>query len=476
MKNLPAGFIEYAKNNLPDSKPFLEAMDLDPEISIKYNLRKTGRAVGKVSQEQEFLYEETSPVGWCESGRYLPSRPQFTFNPLLHAGVFYVQDASSMIHETIIKRLIDIYDRKENLRVLDLCAAPGGKTTSIINAVPDGTVVVANEFMQQRAVILRENLSKWGYPHIIITSSPTDKFAKCGELFDFVVVDAPCSGEGMMRKEEQARIQWSEGLIRQCAALQREILSNAAASLRDGGYLIYSTCTFNTIEDEENAAFIRDSLGLVPVDMVFPEEWGILPSLSSDIPAMRFMPHATRGEGLFAAVFRKEVSDERDYLPRLGRNQPKSAPGKTASKSVPLPATDKWTKRSDGLTVTNRVNDTIYLASRNLDSVRSALEGNVRILTAGVPAADLKGKDWAPRTELALSTAFEPTAFPTVTLTKEEALAYLRCEAFRLPDDTPKGYVAVSFLGHPLGFVKNIGNRANNLYPSEWRIRSQAPK
>lgn len=413
---LPKEFISQMESILEEDAPaFFEAMQRPPEVSIKINRRKC------VSPE-ETGYADLAPVKWCESGYYLPERPKFTLNPLIHAGVFYVQDASSMIYEEIARKIIPMaLDTGHPLRVLDLCAAPGGKTTSLINAVPDGTLVVANEFIGSRASVLKENLLKWGYPDIIITNSPTSRFAMIPEAFDVVAVDAPCSGEGMMRKEEVAVSQWNPGLIRQCASLQRQILDDAFASLKPGGFLIYSTCTFNSEEDEENVRYLVEELGMVAVDMEFPDSWGIGKAIRSPYPCLRFMPHLTRGEGLFVAVLRKEG----DYPEAPARNE---------------------------------------------KAFNKTLSAKVKVICDGIPRTQLKGRDEVPTTESVLATDYRPGSLPEVDVDAETALSYLRHEALRLDEATPKGYVVIKFQGHPLGIVKNLGNRANNLYPSPWRI------
>lgn len=415
----PEKFISQINELLGEASPaFFEAMQQSPSVSVKINRRKCTAAA-------ECGFDKTEPVAWCPSGFYLPSRPVFTLNPLLHAGVFYVQDASSMIYESIIERIAPAaFDTGAPLRVLDLCAAPGGKTTSMINALPDGTVVVANEFVGTRAAVLKENLTKWGYPDIFVTNSPTSQFAKMPETFDIVAVDAPCSGEGMMRKEEVALTQWSEGLIRQCAALQRDILTDAFAALKPGGFLIYSTCTFNRQEDENNLRFLVEELGCAPVDMEFPAEWGILPGIDTPYPCLRFMPHATRGEGLFVAVVRKEG----EYA---------AAP------------------------------------SRRAKSFAETLKANTRVIAAGIERTTVKGRDTVPVSEAVLACDYD-RSLPEADLDQETALSYLRHEALRLPDDTPRGYVCVRYAGHPLGIVKNLGNRANNLYPQHWKIRMKS--
>lgn len=212
-----------------------------------------------------------------------------------------------MIHETLVKGIVD--SLPDSPIVLDLCAAPGGKTTSAINALPDSALVLANEVMPKRAAILRENLLKWGFPGVAVSNNQTKAFAD-RELFDLVIVDAPCSGEGMMRKEPEAAAQWSRGLVAQCAALQREILTDAVNALRPGGFLIYSTCTFNVHENEENLRFAAETFGLEPILTGLAWRGRIAPEATGSLPALRFMPHLTRGEGLFAAMLRKPGHSE----------------------------------------------------------------------------------------------------------------------------------------------------------------------
>ncbi|MDE6511981.1 MAG: RsmB/NOP family class I SAM-dependent RNA methyltransferase, partial [Muribaculaceae bacterium] len=229
---LPEGFKALLSSEIgPErAKILFSALSKEPETSVRINLRKFPEIP---------VYPGMTEVPWCDSGHYLPERPSFTSHPLLHAGAFYVQDASSMVYETIVKHLVG--DR--HVFACDLCAAPGGKTTAILNAIPDGSVMLANEFSSSRANILKENLTKYGYPDLIVTNADTDRLAALKGRFDIVAVDAPCSGEGMMRKDKEARSQWSEGLIRQCASLQRGIIENAVEMLAPGGHLIYSTCT-----------------------------------------------------------------------------------------------------------------------------------------------------------------------------------------------------------------------------------------
>ncbi len=422
---LPSGFIDMIRQILgEDADCFLDAMQRQPVVSVRTNSRKPTDA-----------FSRHKGVKWCRTGYYLDQRPVFTLDPLLHAGAYYVQDASSMIYYESVRRILEcLYEdtgsRSFPVTVLDMCAAPGGKTTAMIDALPDGSRVVANEYVGKRAAILKENLTKWGYPGVVVTNRDSSLFAKNGDIFDIVAVDAPCSGEGMMRKDPDAIAQWSPGLISQCASLQKEILKNAVAALKPGGFLIYSTCTFNTIENEENAEYIRVELGLIPFNPEFPDEWGIPGGIGTSLPVYRFMPHKTEGEGLFLAIFRKPGEFERSNL-------------------------------------TAGLNSNLLPDRKNEKISTKKTPRNDRELKQGFKKKD---SPEIPEMEEILSTSFNRSSYPLAELTEEQALAYLRRESIVLSPDIPKGIVIVTYKGLPLGPAKNIGSRANNLYPKNWRI------
>lgn len=456
-KIIPDGFKARIRADLSVNKAetLLSALCGEPETSLRINIRKRPATP---------LYPDMMSVAWCESGYYLPKRPNFTLHPLLHVGAFYVQEAASMVYERIVGTL----GLESPVVACDLCAAPGGKTTAILNALPDGSVMLANEFTPSRSIILKENLIKYGYPDLIVTNTDTSRLAQMREKISLVAVDAPCSGEGMMRKEEAARSQWSEGLIRQCTALQRDILTNAVEMLAPGGFLIYSTCTFNTQEDEDNAAWIAEKFGLEPFDTSLAGVHGILPQIKGDIPCLRFMPGFTRGEGLFLTVFRKP-DDSRDASPILNPKRKGKKGGKDKTDKRIMEIAQSWVGGEFELI---NHDGRILALSKPTASLLDALPKGVRIISAGVEIGDIKGKDLIPAHALAMSTAMAEE-FPKVELSKEEALRYLSKEALDLPDGTPKGYVVATYQGFSLGFLKNIGNRSNNLYPSEWRIRDK---
>lgn len=462
-KILPAGFIAEMKSELgaETAKTLLATLSgSEPETSIRLNHRK--------SMDAEALYPGMTPVEWCGSGFYLEHRPAFTFDPLFHAGVYYVQDASSMIYEGIVRQLTDGMP----VKVADLCAAPGGKTTAMLNALPDGSVMLANEYMASRAKILKENLTKYGYPEVVVTGSDVTRLSALKGYFDIVAVDAPCSGEGMMRKEEAARTQWSEGLVAQCSSLQREIIESAVKMTAAGGYLIYSTCTFNTAEDEDNASWIADTFGLEPVDTGYAGKYGIRHEVKGNVPCLRFMPGFTKGEGLFVAVFRKPAEEESIGGAKKTRKTRKTGgrESRQATDKALLQLAGKWT----GGFGTMRVHDNRILAlGDGSAALLDMLPSDVRIISAGVEVGETKGRDLIPSHHLAMSGILAPEAFPDIPLTREEALLYLSREAITLPDGTPKGYVTVSYAGRILGYMKHHGNRSNNLYPMDYRIRTR---
>lgn len=474
--SLPEGFPAMA-GALPglDAASFMEAMKASPSVGIRLN-------PSKLTSFDEVGYTGMSPVPWAEEGAYLPERPVFTLNPLLHAGGFYVQDPSSMVYASLASLALSLIpvERRESPRVLDMCASPGGKTTAMLGRLPRHTVMVANEFVAQRTGALRENLVKWGSSSTIVCSSDSSAFAEAGPVFDIVAVDAPCSGEGMMRKDEDARRQWSESLVDSCAALQREILANAFSALRPGGVLIYSTCTFNLKENERNLAWLVESLGLEPVLTGLEGIGGILPQLSGDIPALRFMPHSTRGEGLFAAMLRKPMpADEsfdalllspvgisRSKKEKIGKNKKNKGKG---SRSSSIPDFSGWLD-SEFVWTFRQEDDRIEALAEECAEALRLIEPHVRVLEAGVEVACMKGKDWIPTVPLVLSSAFKRGVFPEYEVDEAAALSYLRGEAMSIPE-APKGYVVLSYRDVPLGLVKNLGQRANNLWPSKWKIR-----
>ena len=405
---------------------FLGAFDEEAPVSIRVNRRK-------VKGESFFSRKDVpspSPiprqqVPWCPEGYYLSGRPQFTFDPLFHAGCYYVQEAASMFITHIINWWkVERGKRKENtpatelalesnlfplstfhfppISALDLCAAPGGKSTAMRTVLPEGSLLVSNEPIPTRAQILLENITKWGWPDCIVTNNYPRDFRKAKTHFDIILCDVPCSGEGMFRKDPATISEWSQQNVEKCWRLQREIVADAWECLNPGGLLIYSTCTFNIKENEENVRWIIDTYDAEPIMIPTEPEWNITGSLLEgfDVPVYRFIPGITRSEGLFVCALVKR-----------------------GVRSVEC-------------------------------GVRNVLRQNqhLKVISLLNPHSTLHETK--------------------VDLPYQDALRYLRGEALILPPDTPRGIVTVTYKGVPLGPVKNIGNRANNLYPKPWRIKT----
>ncbi len=457
--NLPSDFEQYTRQLLGDELYAQLKAGLDSDTA------PTSIRINPFKAKGDDVVDELrdSIVPWCPlTGRYLSERPNFTFDPLLHAGVYYVQEAGSMFVDHVVRSLID-----SPVCMLDLCAAPGGKSTALRAALPEGSLLFSNEPMRQRAQVLSENLQKFGHEDVIVTNNYPRDYRKSRLQFDAILADVPCSGEGMFRKDDGARGEWSLQNVDNCWHLQREIVSDIWDCLRPGGLLIYSTCTFNAHEDEENVEWIVEELGAELVDLPTMPEWNITPAVVGSAPVYRFMPGVSRSEGLFLAVLRKPSSNEdtdNSSKKRKDRRQKTKPSAKLPSIKIPLVDADNYELRTIGDTYT-------AIPSRWIDIFDSAA-ASLKLMHAGVGIGSVKGKDIIPEHSLALSRQLDAEAYPRVEVDYAEAINYLRKEAVALPADTPRGFVLLTYREVPIGFEKNIGNRANNLYPQEWKIKS----
>ena len=442
-------------NILPASErdALLVALAVNPEVSIRFNSKRAD-AQSLVLESLECRAD--GRVQWMDSAVYLDHRPLFTMDPLLQQGCYYVQEASSMFLAHAISKCVN-----GPVRALDLCAAPGGKSTLLAGLLPQGSLLISNEIQRGRAQILAENMVKWGRPDVIVTCNTPGQIGQSNLLFDIIAVDAPCSGEGMFRKDEGAVRDWSLKNVEMCAARQRDIIDDIWPALKAGGYLIYSTCTFNRQEDEDNVRWIIDKYGAQAVDLNPPAEWNIAGSLTEDnLPVYHFMQHRTRGEGFFLCLLRK---------PEGSSVAPKSRPFRADASKIPAQC-KTWLRSDSGFEYFIK-NDSVYaLPSALADDMWQAGQ-ELYALVPGIEVAALKGRDWVPAHALAMSTALNLDAFNRVEVSRQQALEYLHCNALRL-DDAPRGIVLLTYKNIPLGFAKNIGNRANNMYPQEWRIRN----
>lgn len=442
---LKAGFVSRTASLFGEERfgRFADALDKEPVVSIRYNIPK---------MEPDAALDR---VPWASLGYYLPNRPVFTADPRFHAGCYYVQEASSMFVEQVVNKYV-----KTPVRALDLCAAPGGKTTHLLSVLPKGSLLVSNEPMPLRAQVLAENVAKWGNPSSLVTKNNPADFAHLRSFFDLVVVDAPCSGEGMFRKDTFAVEQWSEANVELCAKRQKEILSSIWPSLRPGGLLVYSTCTFNREENEDCVAWIAEELGATPLELDVDESWGVTGALVGKNPVYRFIPGYTSGEGFFLAVLRKD-GDSTSQQPRAPRVQQPVAKVKETLKG--------WLTNPSDFEFVQHDSNVLALPKEHAAAM-SAIMQKMRVLHCGIPLAEVKNSKLLPSHALAMSTALCREAFPVVELGLEQALAYLHRETLQLTG-APMGYLLLSYGGSLLGFAKNVGNRANNLYPAEWRIR-----
>lgn len=432
-------FIESVRGLGPALDGLVEGLGGEPEVSVRVNTAKGALPAGDFER-----------VPWCSDGFYLCERAAFTFDPALHQGLYYVQDASSMAVAAVAAQIAEGAGGAP-LRWLDACAAPGGKTTAIASRLPEGSMLVANEYEPRRAVVLAENVAKWGNPAVACVRGDAVRFAGMRDAFDVVSADVPCSGEGMMRKDAEAAAQWSPALVAECARMQWRIVEALWQALRPGGTFVYSTCTFNRTENEEIVGRMAREFGAEGIAVPALERPEILRGIDTPLPCYRFLPGRVRGEGLFLCVLRKPGSGAAAAL------KP-AKPAKT-DKAVAA-AVASWL--AEDRVVRTEADGGVYALPPRL----AALVPDAR----GVQVAQVKGRDILPAQAVALSTDLRSDAFVRVEVDYATALAYLRRETVAV--DAPRGIVLLQYAGRPLGFAKNLGNRANNLYPQAWRVMS----
>ena len=445
---LPVDFIESMHQQMGNEAELLvRALETEPITSIRLN-----------SKLDVLTFDcDTDEVPWHVDGYYLSERPQFTLDPLFHAGCYYVQEASSMFLQQVLEQYVNT-----SSIVLDLCAAPGGKSTLISEYLGRDGLLLSNEVVRQRVFILSENIQKWGNGNTIVTHNTAEEYGeRCKHLFDCILVDAPCSGEGMFRKDEQARSEWSLKAVKMCAERQRSILMDVWDALKPGGILVYSTCTFNEEENEKNVEWLAETLGadVLPID--YGPSWGI----TEGNMGYHFYPHKTKGEGLYICALRKHAG----AVEPIKVKSPKKEPN--MSHPEYLPVMRSWLQHPDDWAI--RYSDRFATAyPYKYKEIIDWLSTQLTCISTGFGLGEERGKGIAPQHSLSMLKDLRKEAFPLVSLTREQALSYLRTEALVL-NDVPLGLVLLTYEGVPLGFAKNVGNRMNNLYPNEWRIRKQ---
>ncbi|HEX8040328.1 MAG TPA: rRNA methyltransferase [Chryseosolibacter sp.] len=448
MKPLPEKFEESIRSRLGAGFPaFLSSLQETAPVSIRLHPLKKNEGLAAASR-----------VPWSEWGRYLSDRPVFTLDPLFHAGSYYVQEASSMFLGHAIRQSVDL---KKALKVLDLCAAPGGKSTHLLSLLSRESLLISNEAIRSRASILSENIQKWGYPNAIVTNNDPADFQALRGFFDVMVVDAPCSGEGLFRKDPRAAGEWSPENVQLCCARQKRIVASAWDALREEGVLIYCTCTYNESENEENLTWLKQNHNVAFVRLSVERSWGIEEVDRDGIIAYRFFPHKTKGEGFFISVMRKKES-----------TRPALLKSKAPFVVPPGNVTDrlkKWILPEGQVSFFQFQDLVFFMPAFRIKEIEFALQ-HLRIMYAGTNLARLKHDKLIPEHALALSVELNRQHFPLREVGEADALKYLRKETIELAG-AGTGFTLLTFQGLPIGWANVLSNRVNNMYPPEWRIR-----
>lgn len=454
---LPEQFISRMQRELgvAEAEALCAALETEPSTSVRLNPAKMA--------EQKW---GGGRVAWSDYGYLLGERPAFTLDPDFHAGAYYVQEASSQFAGYIVSMAVGGAEACKGLRVLDMCAAPGGKSTHYATLVGERGLVVANEINRSRAAVLADNARKWGLGNMVVTCNDSARVADFEEWFDVVAVDAPCSGEGMFRKSDEACEQWSEANVAMCAERQWEILQNAFRSLKPGGVLLYSTCTFNRTEDEDVVGRACEEFGdelLAVDDIPIGDDWGVVMGREGVFQTFRFFPHRLTGEGMFMAVARKAgLATSRRRMPKARRKVMEAVDKRTAQEL------SRWVKESEQMRFF-AAGDTLYGCRKEHYDEVEALAGTLAVIYSGVAMGQVfKGK-LKPDGALALYAGVNHGAVACCEVDEQEALKFLRKQDMDAAQFS-EGVNMVLYGGRPLGFVKRVGARVNNMYSNSLRI------
>lgn len=429
----------------PGFDDFVETLQKASPVSIRLNPEKN-----------RLTYAD--PIPWSRYGKYLTERPVFTLDPALHAGAYYVQEASSMLLE---QALVQSTDLTKPLRVLDLCAAPGGKSTHILSLINSDSLLVSNEVIRSRTSVLSENIQKWGYPNVVVTGNDPENFNRLEGYFDVIVVDAPCSGEGLFRKDPDAMTEWSIDNVQLCSQRQRRILSDVLPALKENGILIYSTCTFNEQENERNLIWLAQEKAFEFIPLSIDPAWGVETIQKENAIGYRCYPHQVKGEGFFISVLQKRISSKE--LRFKSKRRFTYAPKKIIERL------NEWILHPDQFDFIQQENLLITIPVLLCEDVQ-LIQERLNIVTKGTAVAEVKHDKLIPEHAFALSIHLNEEHFQKINLTLDQALRYLRKETFAW-DEERKGFALVKYQENSLGWVNLLGNRFNNLYPSAWRIR-----
>jgi 16S rRNA C967 or C1407 C5-methylase (RsmB/RsmF family)/NOL1/NOP2/fmu family ribosome biogenesis protein len=428
----------------------------DVLVSIHVNERKVADASTAISFPDDV--QLASPVPWAKGGWYLTGRPSFTRDPLLHAGAYYVQEASSMF----LRHLFDsVAPASSSLKVLDLCAAPGGKSAILQSALPHNSLLVSNEVIKSRVSVLAENMTKWSGQNAVVTNNDPSHFARLDNFFDAIVIDAPCSGSGLFRRDPELVDEWSDQNVALCSGRQQRIISDVLPALKPGGVIIYSTCSYSVEEDEAIVRWMT-SLGLEVLEHDVPAEWNIVTSSVEGGSTFRFYPDKVKGEGFFIAALRKPGEWMASSAPRQTR--------RSALSKQEMEAIAGWVSVEAG-DVVGKHEDTLLLMNSALGESLELLKKHLYIRQAGIALGQPAGGSIIPEHALAVS-GLVAAGVPSIELDYEQSMGFLRrSDQWTLPPNMSKGWLLLKYHGTPLGWIKSLGNRVNNYYPKEWRVR-----
>ena len=426
---------------------FTNALQQPAPISIRYNPYKNIDPPAALES-----------VAWSPNAYYLPERPVFTLDPTFHAGAYYVQEASSMFVGEVVRQLFPSHGPK---KALDLCAAPGGKTTDLLSCLPAQSLLVCNEVIRSRFQILKQNVIKWGQANVILSNCDSKDFTKLKGFFDLILVDAPCSGEGLFRKDPKASSEWSPDNVQLCTGRQKRILANAIELLAPEGILIFSTCTYNRQENEGNAEWMMNNFGLEPLSLDIPASWNIV---EREI-GYQFYPHRVKGEGFYITAMKKKDGIAHEM-------RVKTSPLSRLSKSKSQLLKPWLSDEGNLICLEHSPQNELSIFPKSLEQEAAFVLQALPKAIIGTNIGQFKREDFIPSHGLALSNHISET-IPSVSLDKPEALRYLKKENFTPSAPVPIGWFLVNYEGHILGWAKGLKNRINNYFPKNWRIRMQ---
>ncbi|HUQ97358.1 MAG TPA: hypothetical protein VM010_06810 [Chitinophagaceae bacterium] len=397
-------------------------------------------------------------VPWSQYGFYLSHRPSFTFDPLFHAGCYYVQEASSLFLE---QALLQTTDLAQPLNVLDVCAAPGGKTTHLQSLLSPDSLLVSNDVIRNRVQVLKQNCIKWGSENVVVTNNDPQHLGRLDGFFDVLVVDAPCSGSGLFRRDADAIAEWSLDAVQLCCGRQKRILADVLPALKEGGLLVYSTCSYSVEEDEAIGDWLLQEMGLETIHLQVNQDWNIVETVSEKRSAngYRFFPDKVQGEGFYLAAFRKKESGAASRLKEAKLEHA------TATEKAAL---QKWV--TDGAMEFFSFPH-LYALSKNFVSRYAVLKNYLNVQYAGVALGEVIRDKLVPEHALALSTVLAPQV-PVTNVDFKTAIQYLQRLDSNI-DTNVKGWQVVAYNGHNLGWINALPNRINNYYPKDWRILKQ---